>query len=77
MAPCYSRWYPGVPLPLIFEIIPPQRPLEDIQIISSVLAVSGIREGFGKISTEMMRATHHPYKIFDLINYYSHNCNFV
>jgi hypothetical protein len=33
----------------------------------------GERAYSGKISTEMMRATHHSYKLFDLINYYSHN----
>jgi hypothetical protein len=32
----------------------------------------------GNISNEMMRATHHhPYKIFDLINYYLHNHNLI
>jgi hypothetical protein len=44
-----------------------------IKTISAISPTPAISADPGKIYTEMMRATHHPYKIFDLINYYSHN----
>jgi hypothetical protein len=54
VAPSLFRWYSGFLLSRTLGIIPPQMPLEDMEIIYAVLSGSVIREGFGKLSIALL-----------------------